>query len=102
MKTKAYTQNKLVATTPFPTRSTEQTVLRGGLIGVKQKVTLTELTVVLASEDGRYQPGMKVFVRGDLAVQDSNGNIHEIDGKSFILINEAQIQLVVAPENAPT
>ena len=95
-----YTQNKQVAVTPFPTRSIEQTVLKGGLIGVAQKVRLTELTVVLPTEDGKFRPGMRVFVRGDLAVQEFSANIHEIEGKTFILLDDNKIQLVIDPENA--
>lgn len=88
------TMNKQIAVEPFPTKSIKPVQLKGGLIGVAQKVELTPLAVILPSEDGRFKPGMKVYVRGDLAAQDFSMNIQNINGKTFILLSETYVMLV--------
>lgn len=87
------TYNKLVAVEPFPTKTIQRTVMKGGLIGVAQKVELTGLKVVLESDCCRFRPGMTVWVRGDLAAQDFANNIQNINGKQFILLSDSYIQV---------
>lgn len=87
------TYNKLIAVDPFPSKSIKPAVMKGGLIGVSQKFELTPLKVILESDDGRFKPGMTVWVRGDLAAQDFTGNIHNIDGKTFILLSDSYVQV---------
>jgi hypothetical protein len=103
------TQNKLIAVSPFPAKSIKPVAMKGGLIGVAQKVELTALDVVLPSDDGKFLPGMKVFVRGDLSAHDFAANTQEIDGKTFILMPESHVLLkqqiettAIAPRPLPT
>lgn len=84
--------NKLVAVEPFPNKSIKPVAMKGGLIGVAQKVELTPLKVILGSEDGRFTPGMTVWVRGDLSAHDFSANIQNIDGLSFILLSDSYVQ----------
>jgi hypothetical protein len=93
-----FTTNKIIAVEPMPAKSIKQTVMKGGLIGVAQKVELIGLKVILPSEDGRFLPGMKVYVRGDLSVESFSANIQEIEGVTFILLPENYIQLVAKQE----
>lgn len=88
------TMNKQLAVEPFPTKSIKPVTMKGGLIGVSQKVELTGLAVILDSEDGRFKAGMKVYVRGDLSAHDFTTNIQNIGGKTFILIPDTLVQLV--------
>ena len=88
------TMNKQVAVSPFPTKSIKPVVMKGGLVGVAQKVELTSLDVILPSEDGRFKPGMKVYVRGDIAVQDYTNNIQNIGGCTFFLLPDSAVMLV--------
>jgi hypothetical protein len=89
------TLNKLVGVEPFPQKAVKPVTLKGGLIGVAQKVELTPLKVMVPSEDGRFTPGMTVYVRGDLSAQDFSGNIQTIAGLTFILLPESYVQLVI-------
>lgn len=88
------TMNKQVAVSPFPTKSIKPVVMKGGLVGVAQKVELTPLDVILQSEDGRFKPGMKVYVRGDIVVQEFANNVQNIGGKTFVLLPDSYVQLV--------
>ena len=87
------THNKLIAVEPFPTKSIKQVAMKGGLIGVSQKVELQALKVILESDDGRFKPGMKVYVRGDLSAQDFTANIQTIEGQTFILLPDHFVQI---------
>lgn len=88
-----WTVNKLVACTPFKTLSNEKT-MKAGLALQDKKVRLQELTVVLRNEDGRLQPGMRVYVRGDGAMQVWAKDVFTLDDKEFILVPETAIQVV--------
>lgn len=94
------TLNKLVAVEPFPAKTLKQTVMKGGLIGVAQKVELLGLKVILQSEDRRFFPGDTVYVKGDLSSQDFTSNVQEIEGKTFVLIPDSYIQLLVESDDA--
>ena len=87
------TTNKLIAVEPFPAKSIKPVVMKGGLIGIAQKVEYAALTVILPSEDGRFKPGMKVYVRGDLSAQDFSANIQNISGFTFILLPDSFVQM---------
>ncbi len=80
------TSNKFIAVEPFPQKSIKPIAMKGGLIGVAQKVELTPLKVILDTEDGRFKAGMTVWVKGDLSAQDFSANIQNIDGFTFILM----------------
>lgn len=69
--------------------------MKGGLVGVAQKIELTGLKVVLPSEDNKFQPGMTVYVRGDLTALEFTANIQNIGGKTFILLPDNYVQLVI-------
>lgn len=87
--------NRLVAVEPLPPKSIKQTTLKGGLMGIAQKVELIGLKVILNSDDGKFKAGQRVFVRGDLSAQDLGANIQEINGLTFVLIPDSYVQLVV-------
>lgn len=91
-----HTCNHLIATEPLPPKSIKQTTMKGGLIGVAQKIELMELKVIYQSEDGKYTPGMKVYVRGDLTLEHFGGVIHELNGVQFVLIPDKYIQLAIS------
>lgn len=89
------TLNKLVAVSPFPTKSVT-TVKKGGLVIAESKVSLTKLEVMLESEDSKFRPGMVVYVNGNLSTNPEWSNLHKLEqyGLEFILIPESVIQLV--------
>lgn len=86
------TMNKVVACTAFPKQNIEK-VIKGGIAMIDKKVNLQELTVVLASDSG-FNPGQKVFVRGDAVVQNWSKEVFTVDGKEFILVPETAIMVV--------
>lgn len=88
-----WTVNKVVACTPFKTLSNEK-VMKSGLALQDKKIRLQELTVVLPTEDGKLQPGMKVYLRGDGAVQHWAKDVFTLGDKEFILVPETAIQVV--------
>ena len=86
------TMNKVVACTAFPKQNVEK-VIKGGIAMIDKKVNLQELTVVLSSDSG-FNPGQKVFVRGDAVVQNWVKEVFTVEGKEFILVPETAIMVV--------
>lgn len=98
VEVKPWTVNKVVACTPFKTRALQK-VVRAGMALIDKKVELEELTVQFPTEDGRLQPGMKVFIRGDNSVHPWTREVFTLEGIEFILVPESVILAVkwVAP-----
>jgi hypothetical protein len=88
--------NGLIACTPFTTRHVEKTKV-GGMVLISNSIELQDLTVVFPATDEdckHYQPGAKVWLRGDLYTQKWAKDIYTIGGKTFILVPKNFIQLV--------
>ncbi len=89
------TVNKKIAVTPFETTDTT-VVVKNMIPHLKQRTELTRLQVQFMSlgddlETPRYMPGDYVYVRGDLCKHQLAREIFEVEGKSFILIDEAMV-----------
>ena len=84
------TNSKFIACTPFPKQHIEK-VIKKGIAMVEQKVSLQDLVVVLASEDERFWPGLKAFVKGDRVTLPWAKEVFVIDDKEFILVPESEI-----------
>jgi hypothetical protein len=95
------TVNKRIAVTPFPTVDTKTTVVKGGMVVIKQRAELTRLVAVYGAEyfEGSQvrvvQPGQGVYVNGDLCKHQLARDIFETEpGKPFILISSDMLVAV--------
>ncbi len=86
--------NGLVATEPLPSGGIAAQE-KSAFTTIAQKKLLAPLKVVLASADYRLWPGDIVYVCGDSGVQPwAKQRWSLADGREFILVPEAAIQLV--------
>lgn len=99
-----YTINGRVACEPFQNTAIETTV-KSGVLTIKQKASLTCLTVVFGNANPlAWQqtekivifPGDKVWLRGEAVAHAWAKEVFEVNGKSFILV---PIDFIVAKEN---
>ena len=84
-----------VACTPFPAASIELEH-RKGFTMAKQKVALTPLEVVFATEDQEYWPGMVIYVNGDCQTHIWAKQVYEMNDQKFILVPVEFVRLVEA------
>lgn len=79
------TINKLVAVAPFETTQNRIKVEKG-LSYLTAKTELSQLKVVLRTDDNEFEPGDTIFVKGETRKHTYASEIFEVDGVSFILI----------------
>lgn len=92
------TMNKKVAVSPFPDMSVKTSAQGQGAVKVgriENKVKLVTLSVLFPSEDGRFAPGSKILVRGDLYLQSWAKEIQEFDGHQYILVPENFVEALI-------
>lgn len=80
------TVNNYIAVEPFPERNVKHVALKGGLIGVSQKVELIGLKAIFGDDKGTVSPGDVVFVRADLYANEAYNTVFNVADKSFILL----------------
>jgi len=84
--------NHQLACTPFTVTTVEATT-KNKFATTKQKVSLTEMQVVFSDVEGKYPVGSSVYVTSDQFTAAWATRVYELDGKKFVLVPFAAIQL---------
>lgn len=91
------TVNGKLAVTRFPDMAVKTEAKGTGIVKVgviENKINLVPLTVVFADEKGEYREGDIVYVRGSLFASQWAREAYTLDGKEFILMPAASVDVL--------